>query len=92
MMAFCSTGSPSIDIFQIDAISPGMLGAHFVDLSLYIDNDLLSDHFPSVVANNTINDRLVAMPWFIDAWVLYYRRDLLDKYGEVVPNTGEPMN
>lgn len=31
-------------------------------------------HFPAVVENNTVNDRLVAMPWFIDAPMLYYRR------------------
>jgi multiple sugar transport system substrate-binding protein len=35
----------------------------------------------------TFEDRLYAIPWYLDAGVLYYRRDLLDRYGFPPPKT-----
>jgi ABC-type glycerol-3-phosphate transport system substrate-binding protein len=31
------------------------------------------------------------MPWFADAGLLYYRRDLLDKYDRPVPETWDEL-
>lgn len=82
--------SPAIDVFMIDAISTGILSAYFVDLSQSAGS-AIDEHFPAIVQNNTVNGRLIAMPWFIDAGLLYYRQDLLQKYGEKPPETWEDL-
>src|SRR6516165_1740444 len=78
---YLAAGSSDIDIYEIDVIWPGMLGSHFVDLTSKIDPATLSSHFPSIIANNTVGGKLVALPFFTDAGLLYYRRDLLDRRG-----------
>jgi trehalose/maltose transport system substrate-binding protein len=77
--------SPDIDVFQIDVVWPGLLASHLADLSSYLPRGLKEQHFPTVIENDTVNGRLVAMPWFIDAGLLYYRKDLLDRYNARVP-------
>ena len=81
-----AAGARDIDVFQIDVIWPGILGAHFIDLAQYSDG-AEDDHFRAIVENNTIDGELKAMPWYTDAGVLYYRADLLDKHGAQVPET-----
>lgn len=85
-----AAGSSDIDVFQIDVIWPGILGNHFIDLGEYMADEA-KQHFDAIVANNTVDGRLVAMPWYTDAGVLYYRKDLLEKYGEKVPETWEQL-
>jgi trehalose/maltose transport system substrate-binding protein len=75
-----SSETPDFDVYQIDVIWPGILGEHFVDLNQALGEEA-SAHFPSIIENNTVNGRLVGMPWYTDAGLLYYRTDLLEKYG-----------
>ena len=77
--------SADLDILQIDVVWPGTLAPHLVDLAQYIPPDVTKEYFPALIANNTVNGRLVAMPWFTNAGVLYYRADLLKKYGAKPP-------
>ncbi len=74
-----------IDLFQVDVVWPGILAKHFVDLSKHLET--AGEYFPALIRNNTIDGRLVALPWWTDAGVLYYRADLLKKYGERPPTT-----
>lgn len=80
-----------IDVFQIDVIWPGILANHFIDLKEYIPADELADHIEALIANNTVEDALVAAPWFVDAGLLYYRKDLLEKHGKKVPETWQEL-
>ncbi len=85
-----AAGTSDIDVFQIDVIWPGILGSHFIDLKPFTKG-AEAEHFPAIIDNNTVGGKLVAMPWFTDAGVLYYRKDLLDKYGAKVPTTWEEL-
>ena len=77
----------SVDVLQIDVIWPSALAPHLVDLGAAVPSEAVQEHLPEIVANNTVGDRLVALPWFTDAGLLYYRRDLLEKHGRPVPAT-----
>ncbi len=79
--------SPDIDVLQIDVVWPAILGRHFVDLAPHVPESLIAGHFDAAIANNRIGGRLVAMPWFLDVGLLYYRKDLLAKHGFQVPET-----
>ena len=85
-----AAGASDIDVYQVDVIWPGILGNHFVDLGPAL-GEAAKAHFPSIVANNTVEGRLVAMPLYTDAGVLYYRKDLLEKHGQQVPETWEEL-
>jgi trehalose/maltose transport system substrate-binding protein len=75
-----------IDILQVDVVWPGILGPHLVDLRTY-DDQAGAGHFEALIENNTVDGKLLALPWWTDAGVLYYRADLLDKYGFEPPET-----
>ncbi|MDQ0468284.1 ABC transporter substrate-binding protein [Labrys wisconsinensis] len=85
-----SAGAGDIDVFQVDVIWPGILGNHFIDLAPY-SKGAEKAHFPAIIDNNTIDGKLLAMPWFTDAGVLYYRKDLLEKYGLQPPATWQEL-
>jgi trehalose/maltose transport system substrate-binding protein len=72
------------DVFGIDVIWPGILADDLVDLKPYVAQDI-SAYFPELVANWTVNGRLIALPSRLDIGLLYYRTDLLRRYGYNVP-------
>jgi trehalose/maltose transport system substrate-binding protein len=78
--------APDVDVLQIDAVWPAILARHLADLVPQAGRQV-RQHFARIVANNTVEGRLVAMPWFADAPMLYYRKDLLQKHGVPVPRT-----
>ena len=82
--------SADIDLYEIDTIWPGILGSNFIDLRPYTKGAENAD-FPSTIANDTQAGRLVAMPLFVDAGLLLYRRDLLDRYHLPVPRSWDEM-
>jgi trehalose/maltose transport system substrate-binding protein len=81
-----AAGAGDVDVFQIDVVWTGILGEHFRDLGPKA-RSVIDRHFATIVETSRLKGRLVAMPWFADAGLLYYRRDLLEKYQRPVPQT-----
>lgn len=80
-----AAGSSDIDVYQIENIWPALLADFFVDLNEYLPAGTTDDFFPSMIANDTVAGRLISVPWYGDAGLLYYRTDLLEAYGYDAP-------
>jgi trehalose/maltose transport system substrate-binding protein len=82
-------GNTSVDIFVLDYpwltefAAPGWL----IPLDPYVELSGLdrATFLPAAVKASTIQGQLIALPWTTDGGVLYYRRDLLDKYDYAPP-------
>ncbi len=85
-----AAGAEDVDVFQLDVIWPGILASYLLDLGQSA-KEVKAEHFDAMIENNTVAGRLVALPWFTDAGLLYSRKDLLEKYGEEVPVTWEQL-
>ena len=85
-----SAQSADIDVYRMDVIWAPQLAEHFVDLN-EATADIRDQFIPSTLAGQTVDGKLVALPMFIGAPALYYREDLLEKYGEPVPATWEEL-
>jgi trehalose/maltose transport system substrate-binding protein len=72
-------GGSDVDVMMIDVIWPGILAAHAVDLTATLQSQGQT-YFDRIVNNNTVNGALIGIPWFTDAGLLYYRKDLQEKY------------
>ncbi|PMR78663.1 ABC transporter substrate-binding protein [Halomonas urumqiensis] len=83
--------SGDIDVLMIDTVWPGLLAPHLVDLAQYLPDDHTEGFFPAMIANNSVDGQLLALPWFTDAGLLYYRTDLLETYGHEVPDTWQQL-
>ncbi|HSR70443.1 MAG TPA: ABC transporter substrate-binding protein [Acidobacteriota bacterium] len=73
--------SSDVDILQVDVIWPAIVAEHAVNMRDYMRSSDLEMHFPKILESYEVDGKLVAVPWFTDLPVLYYRTDLLKKYG-----------
>jgi trehalose/maltose transport system substrate-binding protein len=79
-----------IDVYRTDVIWAPQLADQFLDLT-EAAADVAAEHFPSIIESQTVDGKLVALPFFTDAPALYYRKDLLEKHGGTVPTTWQEM-
>lgn len=85
-------GDKSVDVLQVDVVWPGLLAEHLLDLKRYTSAELRAGFFDSMLRNGTVKGKLLALPWYTDAGLLYYRKDLLQKYKAEIPGTWEAMS
>ncbi len=76
--------STSPDVDGVDVIWPGVLSEELLDLKPHLATELSSIN-ADVVASYTVKGKLVAMPYRSDLGVLFYRKDLLRRYGYRAP-------
>jgi len=81
-----SSHSSSIDVMMLDVVWPGAFAPYLVNLKPALGKQAKL-HAQGIVLNDTVKGKLVAMPWFGDFGILYYRKDLLKKYGYSGPPT-----
>jgi trehalose/maltose transport system substrate-binding protein len=73
-------GRTTPDVYSIDVAWSGILSPYLIDLKPYFAGDLAS--VPSVVVSSyTVADKLVAVPHHAYIGLLFYRTDLLQRYG-----------
>ncbi|HEV2357194.1 MAG TPA: ABC transporter substrate-binding protein [bacterium] len=84
---------PSVDVLAIDVIWPAPMAAAgwLAPLDRWFTPDKRTVFLPGAIRANTIGGRLYGVPWYTDAGLLYYRKDLLAKYGAKVPTTWEEL-
>ncbi|HEY9055916.1 MAG TPA: ABC transporter substrate-binding protein [Aurantimonas sp.] len=81
-----SAGNADVDVYRTDVIWAPQLAGGLVDLT-EAAKDIVGQHFPSMIESQTVDGKLVALPMYTDAPALYYRTDLLEKYGKEPPTT-----
>ncbi|MGY4686220.1 ABC transporter substrate-binding protein [Petrotoga sp. DB-2] len=90
-VTYLASGTPDPDVLMLDVIWPAEFAPFLVDLTDDYDYFGLDGFFPGTVASNIVDGSLVSVPWFTDAGILYYRKDLLEKYGYDVPETWDEL-
>ncbi|HXF91370.1 MAG TPA: ABC transporter substrate-binding protein [Nitrospiraceae bacterium] len=81
--------NPGIDLLAADLIwvQEFARAGWIRDLEDVITSAERREFFPAAVEAATFAGRLYAAPWYVDAGVLFYRRDLLERYGFPPPRT-----
>jgi len=84
------THSREPDLLELDVVWASILADDLLDLRPYVKDQ--AAFVPQLLANYTVNGRLVALPVYVDLGVLFYRPDLLEKYGfSKPPQTWEQL-
>lgn len=80
-----AAGNSDIDVYAMDVVWQGMMERFAIDLKQYFTADEIARYTPTTIALNTIGGRLIAVPFYGDIGLFYYRTDLLEKYGYKEP-------
>ncbi|HEY4644004.1 MAG TPA: ABC transporter substrate-binding protein [Bacteroidota bacterium] len=85
--------SPEFDVFGIDVIwvQEFARAGWLEDVSPAFSAEELDNFLPAPRTACTFSDTLYAAPWYVDAGVLYYRKDLLAKYAFDPPGTFDEL-
>ncbi len=90
--------SSDIDVYLMDIVNPAQYAAAgwAEPLGGYFESEAARDAYlepflDSVVTANTVDGELYGLPGWTDAQFLYYRSDLLEKYGFEPPTTWEEL-
>lgn len=85
--------SADFDVFALDVIwVPEFARAGWLrELTPLLAPGEHQEFFPGPILAVTLHKKMFAIPWYVDAGVLYYRKDLLEKYNRSVPETWQEL-
>ena len=85
--------SSDFDVLSMDVVwVPEFARAGWLkDLNHLLPAGEKEDFFRGPTEADTHEERMFAVPWYVDAGVLYYRNDLLNEYGLTIPETWEDL-
>ncbi|MDR1334648.1 MAG: ABC transporter substrate-binding protein [Holosporaceae bacterium] len=88
-----SAESFDVDILQMDVAWIGVFADFLADLKPFYNAEDIDeqDYFPAVRSSMYSGEKMVALPLYTDCGVIYYRTDLLSKYGKPIPVTWEEL-
>ncbi|MGL4231795.1 MAG: ABC transporter substrate-binding protein [Casimicrobium sp.] len=86
----------ALDVVLIDVIRPAQWSAAgwAEPLDAYLGADkakVMSQYMKAYSDANTVNGKVISLPYFADSQFLYYRKDLLAKYKRPVPKTWDEL-
>ncbi|KAI9105705.1 hypothetical protein DFS34DRAFT_24107 [Phlyctochytrium arcticum] len=80
-----NTRNPSFDLVTLDVVWPGDYRDHLLDLNGLVDQAHVDLHNPEAVKPGRYKEKLYTLPYRADYGVLFYRKDLLNKYNYTSP-------
>jgi len=89
-----SAKDSAIDIYMIDIVNPAQyFNAGWLEpLDAYVGGPaVMKQYLPVYTQANIVNGKVAALPGFADSMFMYYRKDLLDKYGIKEPKTWDEL-
>lgn len=87
------SGEMQVDVFDSDIVWPPIFAASgwAEPLDEHVSKEELEKFLPESVNANLYMGQLWGLPYRIDAGMLYYRKDLLEKYNKNVPMTWDEL-
>ncbi|KAI9175674.1 hypothetical protein H9P43_006038 [Blastocladiella emersonii ATCC 22665] len=83
--AYFSAASPVIDVVCLDIVWPGQLAGHLAPLDTLVTPQAVAQHAPASLEPGVVKGKLLALPAWSDYGLMYYRKDLLARYGFMGP-------
>ncbi|ORX79594.1 hypothetical protein BCR32DRAFT_294346 [Anaeromyces robustus] len=79
------------DFFMIDSVWTGRYGEHLLDLQGKINSNSVKLYSEVNLNSCKYKKKITALPWYSDYGILLYRKDLLEKYNQRVPETWDQL-
>lgn len=85
--------TPNIDVLSMDVIwiKEFAKADWILPLDKYIDKSDFQDFLTPLLGPIAYNNKIYASPWLLTSGALFYRKDLLEKYGFNAPKTFEEL-
>lgn len=83
----------TVDIIDSDVTWPAIfVSSGWIEpLDRYFSKEELSEHFTSSIEAAKIDEKLYGIPYRFDSGLIFYRKDLLDKYGFNIPKSYDEL-